>query len=182
MKIIRAERAKVAFFKGLEVEGYRMPDGSFRVGLSGTSRVLGFGENWLSNALREKGRTAKALQGLGFEEKIIEVGAQSNQGNTYTDRTIDLDDFNCCIIYAVQKKKKAAIALNRAFTKLALIDFFRDAFGEPPLSIEEKRKLFYETYASTISPENWREMDREEIIKLALPGDEEHLRDGLWNS
>ncbi|RMG10996.1 MAG: hypothetical protein D6728_09560, partial [Cyanobacteria bacterium J055] len=77
--------------------------------------------------------------------------------------------------------KKAALALQRSLTQVALNDFFRDAFGEPPLTIEEKRRLFYETYAATISPERWREMDREEILKLALPGDEPHLKDGLWN-
>jgi hypothetical protein len=41
--------------------------------------------------------------------------------------------------------------------------------------------LFYETYATTISSEDWRQMDREDILNLALPGDELHLKDGLWN-
>lgn len=40
------------------------------------------------------------------------------------------------------------------------------------LTIDEKRRLFYEACAATISPENWREMDREDILPLALPGDE----------
>jgi hypothetical protein len=25
-------------------------------------------------------------------------------------------------------------------------------------------------------------MDKQDILKLALPGDEPHLRDGLWNN
>jgi hypothetical protein len=33
-------------------------------------------------------------------------------------------------------------------------------------------------YAKTISPEDWRQMDREDILRLALPGDELHARDG----
>ncbi|MBE9118776.1 hypothetical protein IQ249_25255, partial [Lusitaniella coriacea LEGE 07157] len=74
-----------------------------------------------------------------------------------------------------------ALALQLSLTEVALNDFFRDAFDEPPLSIAEKRRLFYETYAATISPEDWRKMDREEILKLALPGDEPHLLWGLWN-
>jgi hypothetical protein len=86
------------------------------------------------------------------------------------------------IAFAVSKGKKAALALQLALTEVALNDFFRDAFGEPPLSIEEKRRLFYETYAATISPEDWRTMDRQDILRLALPGDESQLRDGLWNS
>lgn len=131
---------------------------------------------------RETPRTAQALQDIGFSDNFEKVLAQSKQGNTYEDTTIDLDDFNCCIIYAVQAKRKAAIALQKSFTKLALNDFFRDAFGEPPLSIEQKRKLFYETYAASISPEHWRQMDREDILKLALEGDEPQLKDGLWNA
>ena len=74
------------------------------------------------------------------------------------------------IIYPVQGKKKAAIALQKSFTQLALNDFFRDAFGQVPLTIEEKRILFYKTYAASISPADWRKMDREDIIRLALTG------------
>jgi len=183
MDVIRVERATVVFFDGLTVDGYRMPDGEFRIGLAGASRTLGYDRDWLADAVnQESPRTAKALQGLGFSENCEKVTAQSKQGNDYEDKTINLDDFNCCIIYAVQRKKKAAIALQKSFTKLALTDFFRDAFGEPPLSIAEKRRLFYETYAASISPEHWREMDREDILKLALEGDEPHLKNGLWNS
>jgi hypothetical protein len=179
---IRAERATVVFFDGLTVDGYRMPNEEFRIGLSGASRVLGYSDRWLRDAIaNETPRTAKALQGIGFSENTQKLLAQSNQGNIYEDTSINLDDFNCCIIYAVQAKKKAAIALQKSFTKLALNDFFRDAFGEPPLSIAEKRQLFYETYAASISPEEWRIMDKQDILRLALAGDEAHLRGGLWN-
>jgi hypothetical protein len=169
---IRAERKTVRFFDGLEVDGYRMPNGAFRVGLPGVSRTLGYDREWLPDAVDMKTpRTAKALQDLGFSENISKVTAQSIQGNPYEDRTISLDDFNCCIIYAVQQNKSAAIALNKAFTQLALTDFFRDAFGELPLTIEEKRQQFYEAYAKSISPEMWSELQKEDILRLALAGD-----------
>jgi len=48
---IRAERRLVPFFEGLEVEGYRMPDGEYRVGIEGASQVLGYARNWLGRAL-----------------------------------------------------------------------------------------------------------------------------------
>ena len=183
MKPIKAVRATVVFFDGLEVDGYKMPDGEFRIGLPGASRILGYGREWLSDAVRQKTpRTAKTLQGLGFSENVEKVTAQSAQGNQYQDLTISLDDFNCCIIYAVQRKKKAAIALQKSFTQLALSDFFRDAFGDEPLTIDEKRELFYKTYAASISPADWRKMDRQDILRIALPGDEEELKDGAWNS
>ena len=182
-QVIKALRATVTFFEGLRVDGYKMPDGEFRIGLSGVSLILGYGREWLKDAVNGKTpRTAKTLQGLGFSQYLAKVTAQSKQGNFYEDTTISLADFNCCIIYAVQKKKKAAIALQKSFTQLALNDFFRDAFGDPPLTIDQKRQLFYQVYASTISPLDWRNMDKQDIINLALFGDEDHLKDGLWNN
>jgi hypothetical protein len=182
MNPIRAERTTVVFFDGLTVDGYRMPSGEFRVGITGASLVLGYAENWLYRTLtREGNRTLKALQGLGFDAYTIPANVDRPQGGTTEVETISLRDFNRLIAYAVFDKKKAALALQLALTEVALNDFFRDAFGEPPLSIEEKRRLFYETYAATISPEEWRQMDREEILRLALPGDESQLRDGRWN-
>ena len=108
--------------------------------------------------------------------------AQSKQGNDIPAGTISLDDFNRLIVYAVSKGKKAALALQLSLTRVALNDFFRDAFGEPPLSIEEKRRIFYEAYAAAISPEGWRQMDRKDILRLVLSGDESHLKDGNWNA
>jgi hypothetical protein len=188
-EVIRVESQTVRFFDGLEVDGYRLPDGEFRVGLTGASRMLGYGENWLRRVLGRGGTALKALRGLGFTEQIEEVVRESERGarvvRTILLRSrcaIGLRDFNRLIAYAVADGKKAALALQLALTEVALNDFFVDAFGEPPLTIDQKRRLFYEAYAATISPENWREMDREDILRLALPGDESHLRWGFWNA
>lgn len=179
---IRAERRLVPFFEGLEVEGYLMPSGEYRVSITSASRVLGYAENWLYRVLeRPSGKTIKTLLGYGFSQQIQEVVSETIRGDRSAD-TISLDDLNRLIVYAVSQKKKAALALQLSLTKLALNDFFRDAFGEPPLSIEEKRRLFYEAYAAAISPEDWRRMDKQDILRLALEGDEPHLRDGSWNS
>lgn len=111
-KVVKVERQTVVFFDGLTVDGYRMPSGEFRVGLSGVSFALGHDREWLADAVDlQTPRTAKALQGLGFTENVEKVSAQSTQGNFYEDRTISLDDFNSCIIYAVQAKKKLLLLL-----------------------------------------------------------------------
>jgi hypothetical protein len=180
MEPIRAERQRVEFFEGLAVDGYRMPNGDFRVGMAGASRVLGYDRNWLGRVLERGGNTLKLLQGLGFTENFQKVVTETRRGDREAE-TISLRDFNRLISYAVFDGKKAALALQLALTEVALNDFFRDAFGDPPLTIEEKRKVFYEAYAATISPEDWRQMDIDEILKLALPGDEPHMQWGLWN-
>lgn len=177
MEPIRAERETVIFFDGLKVDGYRMPNGDFRVGVAGASEVLGYGREWLGRVLDRGGNTLKALQGLGFTEEIQKVATNSGR----PPETISLRDFNRLISYAVFDGKKAALALQLALTEMSLNDFFRDAFHLASLSISEKRQMFYETYAATISPEDWRRMDREEILRLALPGDETQLLEGQWN-
>lgn len=180
---IRAERATVRFFDGLEVDGYRLPSGEFRVGMTGASTVLGYSKSWLSQVHSSRPKTLKTLQGLGFtgSQLPVKVGRTDKSGAS-DSLTLSLDDFNTLILYAASKGKKAALALQKALTTVALNDFFRDAFDEPPLSIEEKRRLFYEAYAATISPEDWRNMDRQDILNLALTGDEPHLLWGLWNA
>lgn len=176
-KPIKAERATVKFFDGLKVDGYRMPNGEFRVGIAGAGEVLGYGKEWLGRVISRGGNTLEALQGLGFTQETVKVATKSGR----PPETISLRDFNRLISYAVFDKKKAALALQLALTEVALNDFFRDAFGEPPLTIEEKRRIFYEIYAQAISPNDWKQMDMEDIIRLALPGDEPHLKDGYWN-
>lgn len=189
MQPVKAIRATVVFFRGLEVDGYRMPNGEFRVGAPDASRVVGYGRNWLTNVLRRGGSTYKALLGLGFSEKIQKVIARTKDGkfNPSEIPTISLKDFNRLICYAANDKEynqnqQAAIALQLSLTELSLLDFFRDAFGEVPLTIDEKRTLFYKTYAASISPADWRKMDRQDILNLALAGDEEGTSYGLWNS
>lgn len=178
---IRAQRAMVRFFDGLSVDGFRMPNGEFRIGITGASKVLGYSDAWLYLALRgQSQKRIEALRGLGFTEETVEIISETSRGDR-TAETIGLRDFNRLIAYAVFDGKRAALALQMALTEVALNDFFVDAFGEPPLTIEEKRQLFYEAYARTISPEDWRRMDREDILRLALPGDEEHLLGGGWN-
>ena len=179
MEPIRAERQTVTFFDGLTVDGYRMPSGEFRVGITGACEVLGYPENWLYIALSGRSRKRlKALQGLGFTEETAKIVSETDRGNREA-QTISLRDFNRLISYAVFDGKKAALALQLALTDVALNDFFRDAFGEPPLSIEEKRRIFYEAYAASISPEEWRQMEREEILRLAFFGPS--LPDDQWS-
>jgi len=176
----RAERATVTFFNGLEVDGYRMPDGEFRVGIIGACQILGYPDNWLYLALSGRSRKRlKALQGLGFSEETKKIVSVTSTGDR-TAETIGLRDFNRLIAYAVFDGKKAALALQLALTEVALNDFFVDAFGDQALTITEKRRLFYEAYATAISPERWREMDQVDILALALPGDEAHLLHGSW--
>lgn len=177
---IRAERATVEFFDGLSVDGYRMPNGEFRVGITTASVVAGFAENYLRRLLSDGGTRLQPLLDNGFSGITFPQVRVTKTGER-EERAISLKDFIRLLRYADKQGRQSAGAILDALSELSLIDFFRDAFGEPPLSIAEKRRLFYESYAQSISPENWRQMDREDILRLALPGDEEQLQKGQWN-
>ncbi|MDJ0577977.1 MAG: hypothetical protein QNJ65_22810 [Xenococcaceae cyanobacterium MO_234.B1] len=55
---IKAIRAKIVFCEGLEVDGYQMPNGEYRVGLSSASKANGYSEEWLRQALKPTFRTS----------------------------------------------------------------------------------------------------------------------------
>lgn len=99
----------------------------------------------------------KGLQSSGFtgSEKIIKLDAIHGGGTTA--KTISLADFRRLIIFAASKGKPQAIALLDAIVDVGLDDWFCGHFDQIPLSLGEKRHLFYRTYASTI---NWLEEDR----------------------
>ena len=170
---IKAVRSAVKFAEGLEVDGYMLPDGEFRVGKAGASLVLGYKENFLSRIQSATPKKAKALQAEGFTGYSLPVQIGNQRGATHSD-TLSLDDFESFIFFAASECKKEAIALQRALVKVGITDWFRLSFGIKELTLEEKRALFYKDYAKTI---NWLSEDKEdfELIK-----EQELFLVGLW--
>jgi hypothetical protein len=169
MEPIRAEYQPVRFFDGLEVDGYRMPSGEFRVGISTASVVAGFAENYLRRAFREGGTRLQPLLDNGFSGQTVPQVRVTKTGER-EERTINLKDFIRLLRFADKQDKASAGAILDALSELSLIDFFRDAFGENPASIDEKRRIFYKSYAASISPEDWRKMDKEDILRISIMG------------
>ena len=168
MSILRCERATVRFFDGLAIDGYMMPNGDFRVSLSGASTLMGFAPNWLSLTMGRGGATkAKALRGLGFSGSVVETATNAGK----PAKTISLKDFQRLLLYGVQSGKPQAIALQMALTDMALTDFFRDAFGMRALSIEEKRDRLYAAFAATLTAADWQAWDRDDAAMI-----DSHLR------
>lgn len=167
MTIIKAERATVKFFDGLEIDGYRMPDGEFRVSITGASILLGFSKEWLGRGISRGGNMVKALQGLGFSGQVQKVATNSGR----PPETISLKDFHRILVYGVQQNRPQAIALQVGLTDMALTDFFRDAFGLRPLSINEKRERLYKAFAETLTVQDWLDWDRSDVMEI-----ESHLK------
>ena len=160
---IKAVRNTVKFAEGLEVDGYMLPDGEFRVSKTGASLACGFNKDYLSRLPLKAPNQLKALQSEGYTDSPITVEIDNERGATRAE-TLSLDDFESIIFFAASKGKKEAIALQRALVKVGITDWFRLSFGVKELTLEEKRALFYKDYAKTI---NWLSEDRKdvEIIK-----------------
>jgi hypothetical protein len=157
--IVRHERATVQFVENVSVDGYKMPNGEFRVGLTGAALALGYSKEWAGRLISRGGTHNKALSGLGFSGKISELATNSGR----PPKTISLEDFSYLTLFAATQGKDKAIAINKALIHMSYVDFFRDAFGDRPLSIDEKRAQFYKVYAATI---DWLAEDKEEALAL----------------
>jgi hypothetical protein len=159
---IRAERATIEFCDGLSVDGYRMPNGEFRVGITSASLIVGFAEDYLRKAFEPGSPRFKSLQGAGFSGQT-EILTRVTKTGERQERTINLKDFQRFIRFADRKGNASAGALLDALVEMSLTDFFKDGFNEAPLTIEEKRSAFYAAYAKTI---NWLEEDKNDRSDL----------------
>ena len=173
--IIRAERTSVKFCEGVEVDGYRLPDGEFRVGKVGAAIAVGYAKNYLTEVEKKSPKQLKALQDTGFTglERIIELDSIGGGGTSAN--TVSISDFRKLIIFAASKGKPQAVALLNAIVDVGLEDWFRLSFGQIQLTLEEKRDRFYKAYAATI---DWLEEDREDLRMIE---EQELFLTGIWN-
>ncbi|MDJ0579038.1 hypothetical protein [Crocosphaera sp.] len=162
MTIIKAKRATVEFCPGVTVDGYMLPNGEFRVGVTGASRAVGYSKQWLSQVHTRNGKTLKDLHLKGFTGSRSEVSVDRDgvSGSSKTS-TISLSDFRELIKYAaIVGQKSQALGILDALLDIGIEDYFRLSFGVNQMTLEEKRAKFYQTYAATI---NWLEEDREDF-------------------
>jgi len=161
---IKAQRATIEYVDGISVDGYMMPDGEFRVGITGASIALGYGENWLYRLTDRKGKTLKALQGMGYTGLPLDAELDPINGGGTKASTLSLSDWQRLKIYAAQQGKMKAIAL-LAFQSLSSdADMFTDAFSLRRMTVEEKRALYFFDLAKTI---DWQHEDRSDWELIA---------------
>lgn len=155
----------------LSIDGYMMPNGEFRAGIAGASILLGHAKNWFNRLRTEAPNKLKALQDGGFTGYVQPVVIPRESGTRGASRaqTISLKDLTTLITVEALSGNKRAIALQAAFTLGGLDALFRDAFGMPQQSQDERRRFFSLTYEEFLEAlaEN-----RTELEQLRLPGDD----------
>lgn len=168
---IKAVTATIQLSDTLSIDGYMLPDGEFRAGIAGASVLLGHGKDWFNRLASKSPNKLQALQSAGFTGRLQPVVIPRESGTRGASRaqTINLKDLATLITVEALSGNKRAIALQAAFTLDGLDSRFRDAFGVPQRSPEEKRRFFTLTYEEFLEAlaEN-----RAELEELRLPGDD----------
>lgn len=66
----KAFSAKIVFCQGLEVDGYKVPSGEYRTGVTSVSVALGYQKQWATELLSKSSNRLKSLKGKGFQGKV----------------------------------------------------------------------------------------------------------------
>jgi len=174
---VKATRATIQLSDTLSIDGYMMPDGEFRAGIAGASVLLGHGKDWFNRLASRAPDKLKALQEGGFTGRLQPVTIPREAGTRGASRaqTISLKDLTALITVEADSKNKRAIALQAAFTLEGLDGRFREAFGVPQRTPDERRRFFGMTYEEFLEAlaENRAELDT-----LRLPGDDLYYPEG----
>ena len=161
---------------GITVDGYELPNGEFRIGITGASVALGYAKNWLGRAIERGGNTVKALQGKGFGGSTKQVVTQSIRGGGSFAETISIPDFIVLIEYAaVTAQKPEAIALMSGATQIFVENRFRDAFGVSRLTKAEENFMMSSRNGLYITQEQSDRYDEIEQLNELATG-----RDRKW--
>jgi hypothetical protein len=158
-----------------------MPNGEFRVSITGVSVILGHKSNWFLTLPSTNPTKLKALEKGGFRyTPEIVCRETQGRGKATEAQTISIIDFTTLITLEalsgnrleVLTVNKRAMALQAAFTLGGLDALFRDAFRMPQKSQEQRRSFFTNTYDQFLGV---FEKDPEELAKLRLLNDDHYV-------
>jgi hypothetical protein len=130
-----------------------MPDGKFRAGIKGVSVLLRHQKDWFSTLPSKEALKLKALEKVGFERTPETVLIERQGTSRAIAETISLKNLTTLITFEplirfgeLSRDNKRASAIQAAFTLGGLDALFRDAFGMPPQSQDERRRFFKQGY------------------------------------
>ena len=168
----KIERKEIKLMGVLPIEVYRLPRGEFKISMASASIALGYADNQLSRTTSLKKKTFKQLQGKGFTGYLFEVSkiSRATKRGASTAKTISIDDFDKLLEWAEEKGSKKAQIIAKTYTRAArkrsTIDDIKEAFEEEKLTVDERRKIFYQEFAKSLSESDWFDGDRNRDLKL----------------
>ncbi len=171
--VSKSQRSTIKFGSTIQVDGYLMPNGEFRVGIASASISVGYAKNYLGRLADSAPKQLEALQLAGYTGLLESATLDMIGGGGASAETISLADYRELIIFASEKGKKPAQALNRALMQVSLDDFFRTSFAIPLMSMAEKKVVIETIIHSFYLEHQW------EIDNRRLPGDDLYLPKGI---
>lgn len=138
-----ADKAKRAIIRigSLEVEGFQMPDGSYRMSQSSAAAAVGLGRQNVSGFLQSN--ALKRLLGEGYTGQVFEVeveGTEQPRGQTRIN-ALPLEIVNAYWHWQSHRGNKAALHLCMALSGETLDRRFDTAFGVERSESERNRLL-----------------------------------------
>lgn len=170
-QVVQAFSSTIHIGLSTAIEGYVLPDGSFRYGFSYVSKLLGYERNYLSHAIRKGTKKIETLQGKGFTCDLILINTTRSSTGSTRSYTMSFDDF--CILVeheAVSERNLKAIALLTASFREVLRSRTQEAFGLPQDTFEKRIAFFQLAYSER---ERLLSEDREDIEQLELYSSQE---------
>jgi hypothetical protein len=151
------------------IDCYMMPNGEFRVSITGVSVVLGYQKDWLLT-LPSNLPKLRALQNGGFTYTPKTVFIQRAETISIKDLTtlITLEAFSGIHRLEALSGNKRAMALQAAFTLEGLDALFRDTFEMPQKLPDERQSSFRGAYEDFLEV---FEKNQAELNKLRLLSD-----------
>jgi hypothetical protein len=170
----KAKRATV-LIGDLEVDGFQMPDGSYRMSQAGTAEAVGLGRQNVSDFLRSK--AIKGLLGEGYTGQISQVEVESAdqaRGQTRIN-ALPIEAVNAYWHWQSHRGNKRALALCMALSAETLERRFDAAFAIERSETERNTLLAQRLQADLQElGDAYAEPDllREQVVRL-----EQQLRD-----
>lgn len=120
MDVIKAEQRTVKLPGGTKIDGFKLPDGSFRTSIASAGTALDRSEYWLYSIMTSQNKILSDLIESGFSNQIILVDVLHCSNEIQQFETISLDDLLILFLYAASQGEPKALSLQKEFANHAL--------------------------------------------------------------
>lgn len=173
-----AVEATIKLGAGVSVDGYMLPKGEFRYGLSYLGVLMGRSRNYYGRALNLRGtkkepKFLKHLLSKGFTGYQIQLKVtRDGKRGASVISTISYDDFCLAVEAEAEHSNPKAIALLTSSFRELLRSRTQAAFNITEDSLEQRQKDFEANYEAYLERHEAWEEDQKDLADLWLPGDE----------
>ncbi|MEM1309856.1 MAG: hypothetical protein AAGF98_10280 [Cyanobacteria bacterium P01_H01_bin.153] len=134
-------KRQIILIGDLEIEGFQMPDGSYRMSQASAAKAVGLGRQNVSDFLRSK--ALKQLLGEGYTGQIVQVDIESDDQDRGQSRinALPVEAVNAYWHWQSYRGNRTALALCMALSAESIDRRFDAAFGISRSEAEYNQQL-----------------------------------------